>query len=720
MKSLLKLWALLVPLALMGSFGGGSFGSGSSISANGKGMQGSQGSGASAPAPDFSLYDIASGPSQLAGTATYNGTELTTVLECFGEGFTEGVGLVCTTGGTWTENSDGVFEREWGGAWSDPSNEHFALAGGAGDGLLAPSTSVLDMASGADFFVESVVRSDALDSTQALIGSRERSDDGNGFAAWVDSGGRFSALYDCGASNTGTVAEASASMSSGAWSIVHMVSNRDPSTGNAIVLGTNGAPVAQGGTACDSAFENTLDEPRIGDFSTSAGGYEWDGDIAYIAVRTCSGCVVDESGNTTTDEWIAERFARLTGTYAADGADKIPNLATRASAGYTCHLDDSGVRKCDQVGDNWIRTYDVADTGWDDASATHTTGVLIEEERTNLLTADSSALTASGWNTGNLNGSFSEVPGPMSGSASEFTADAGAATDYHQLNDTATASVDIYSMSAIVKPGAAGWFWLFQSGGTDGDAYFNLSDCSVGTTVGVTDAGAEAWGDGYCRIWFSDSSGSSATLTYGFAEGDGDRQFAGDGSTVTGYIAHTQFELGAYPSSPIVTSGASVTRSADALQYLPFASDVGSSGTFTHVDAAIAPPVVQASYQAVSAIDDASSPGFRSRHYWRSTRFDLDADGGGGILFDSANWGASEGHGFFTTTKGTFEPGVIATAYVNGSASGSPDPAGDTPANIDRVSIGVLHTGTYPFQGVITCSATYDGVALTEDDGVCE
>jgi hypothetical protein len=169
-----------------------------------------------------------------------------------------------------------------------------------------------------------------------------------------------------------------------------------------------------------------------------------------------------------------------------------------------------------------------------------------------------------------------------------------------------------------------------------------------------------------------------------------------------------------------VTSGASVTRSADALQYLPFASDVGSSGTFTHVDAAIAPPVVQASYQAVSAIDDASSPGFRSRHYWRSTRFDLDADGGGGILFDSANWGASEGHGFFTTTKGTFEPGVIATAYVNGSASGSPDPAGDTPANIDRVSIGVLHTGTYPFQGVITCSATYDGVALTEDDGVCE
>jgi hypothetical protein len=67
MKSLLKLWALLVPLVLMGSFGGGSFGSGSSISANGKGMQGSQGSGASAPTPDFSLYDIASGPSQLAG-----------------------------------------------------------------------------------------------------------------------------------------------------------------------------------------------------------------------------------------------------------------------------------------------------------------------------------------------------------------------------------------------------------------------------------------------------------------------------------------------------------------------------------------------------------------------------------------------------------------------------------------------------------------------------
>jgi hypothetical protein len=371
------------------------------------------------------------------------------------------------------------------------------------------------------------------------------------------------------------------------------------------------------------------------------------------------------------------------------------------------------------VGDNWIRTYDVADTGWDDASATHATGVLIEEERTNLLTADSSALTASGWNTGNLNGSFSEVPGPMSGSASEFTADAGAATDYHQLNDTATASVDIYSMSAIVKPGAAGWFWLFQSGGTDGDAYFNLSDCSVGTTVGVTDAGAEAWGDGYCRIWFSDSSGSSATLTYGFAEGDGDRQFAGDGSTVTGYIAHTQFEAGAYPSSPIVTSGASVTRSADVLLYEPFtAPTFGAGGSYSYVSRAVAPSVVTATNQSPFSIYGLSNR--FDRHIWRAADFFSQGDGGDGALSDTFAWGASEGHGFFTTVRTTAIAGPTYTAHVNGAASSSPDTSGQIPSTIQFAAMGAVNaTPTYPLNGVVSCVAAYDGVELT-DDGVCE
>jgi hypothetical protein len=131
-----------------------------------------------APTPDFSLYDITSGPSQLAGVATYNGTELTTVLECFGEGFTEGVGLVCATGGTWTESSDGVDDDDWPGAWSDHTNEAFEMVGSGADALLTPSPTLFDAVSGKDVFVEAVYWPD-VSQNQALIDP----DDGYGYSS---------------------------------------------------------------------------------------------------------------------------------------------------------------------------------------------------------------------------------------------------------------------------------------------------------------------------------------------------------------------------------------------------------------------------------------------------------------------------------------------------------------------------------------------------------
>jgi hypothetical protein len=336
MKSLLKLWALLVPLALMGSFGGGSFGSGSSISANGKGMQGSQGSGASAPTPDFSLYDIASGPSQLAGTATYNGTELTTVLECFGEGFTEGVGLVCATGGTWTESSDGVDDDDWPGAWSDHTNEAFEMVGSGADALLTPSPTLFDAVSGKDVFVEAVYWPD-VSQNQALIDWRDRADNGQGIAIWLDSSEVVRSIADCDGTDTGAASPVGrAGTSIDAWNFASFVFDHNATAGRSISLGVNGGASSYAGDPCTGDMLNVsgvASQARIGDLTQSASTYEFEGKISYIAVRYCDGCVVDEPGGTTSEAYNAERFARLTGTYAADGADKIPSLATRASAG---------------------------------------------------------------------------------------------------------------------------------------------------------------------------------------------------------------------------------------------------------------------------------------------------------------------------------------------------------------------------------------------------
>jgi hypothetical protein len=720
MKSLLKLWALLVPLALMGSFGGGSFGSGSSISANGKGMQGAQGLGDSAPTPDFSLYGIASGPSQLAGVATYNGTELTTVLECFGEGFTEGVGLVCATGGTWTESSDGVDDDDWPGAWSDHTNEAFEMVGSGADALLTPSPTLFDAVSGKDVFVEAVYWPD-VSQNQALIDWRDRADNGQGIAIWLDSSEVVRSIADCDGTDTGAASPVGrAGTSIDAWNFASFVFDHNATAGRSISLGVNGGASSYAGDPCTGDMLNVsgvASQARIGDLTQSASTYEFEGKISYIAVRYCDGCVVDEPGGTTSEAYNAERFARLTGTYATDGADKIPSLSTRASAGTACHFNASGVRKCDQVADNWIRTYDVADTGWDDASATHMTGILIEEERTNLLTADSTWQTATGWsNTSLLNGSLATVAGPIGGSAAEFTADSGAATDYHQLLDAIPyAATGDYAHSVIAKAGAVDFLFVYSGENGGSSSYFDLTDCTVSSTTNSTAAGGEAWGDGWCRVWaVVPGNGGTSDLVVGFAEADGDRRFAGDGSTVTGYIANVQVEVGAYPSSPIVTSGASVTRSADALVY-PYSHDPAGGGTLV---ATASSPAYNGAIQYALEVHDNSST---SRHIIRATAAGSGRHQGtstsAGTIASPSNRTAWPDGGFdtvrYTYATDDFE------LFVNG-ASVNTDTIGTIASdNTNNLNVGTTYNETGHWQGVITCAAHYKDTALT-DDGVCQ
>lgn len=199
-------------------------------------------------------------------------------------------------------------------------------------------------------------------------------------------------------------------------------------------------------------------------------------------------------------------------------------------------------------------------------------GLLIEEGRTNLILRSEEQDSAS-WSKQQASVSANAIASPNgTTTADSIIEDSSSAT--HGANQSYSGnSATVYTMTLYAKAGTRSWLRLTlnDTGGNSCQAWFNLGSGAVGTvsnsgTGSGATASIESLINGWyrCRLTGTPSSASSGTVRYEYrmTTADNTTTYLGDGASNI-YIWGAQLEAGAFPTSYIATTSATVARAAD-------------------------------------------------------------------------------------------------------------------------------------------------------------
>jgi len=194
-------------------------------------------------------------------------------------------------------------------------------------------------------------------------------------------------------------------------------------------------------------------------------------------------------------------------------------------------------------------------------------GLLIEEQRTNLLTR-SEEFNDSGWGKTGATVTANTVVAPDGALSADVLVENTANSAHGVFRAATTVSSTVYTGSVYVKAGGRGFCLVYTNAGAVGK-YFSLPSGGGGAVLGNFGAGPTSASITYvgndwyrCSITFT-STGTSTTLEVLSSSAGNNLTYTGDGYSGV-YIWGAQLEAGAFPTSYIPTVASQVTRSADA------------------------------------------------------------------------------------------------------------------------------------------------------------
>jgi hypothetical protein len=236
-------------------------------------------------------------------------------------------------------------------------------------------------------------------------------------------------------------------------------------------------------------------------------------------------------------------------------------------------------------------------------------GLLIEEQRTNLLLRSAEIDNTTSWGRTNSSVTANDIASPSGASTADKLVEDGS-TGGHLVAQTLTLGDNTtYTGSVFVKAGERSWVGiaLLDKANEINRVWFDASAGAQGETNGtVAGFTFNSVGNGWWRIALTASSGSGATtpaIRISLGSADNTPSYTGDGTSGL-YIWGAQLEAGAFPTSYIPTTTATVTRSADSAVVTPISSFYNATESTLFHEATV---YASTATSAVFQIDDTST-----------------------------------------------------------------------------------------------------------------
>lgn len=204
-------------------------------------------------------------------------------------------------------------------------------------------------------------------------------------------------------------------------------------------------------------------------------------------------------------------------------------------------------------------------------------GLLVEPAGTNLMLRSEELNNASWSVVLNASVSANATTAPDGTTTADKIVES-AINAQHAIGQTPTStSGTVHTISIFAKASERTFLFLFEDSAGGRNAYFNLSNGTVGTVGGSASANIIDVGSGWyrCSVTYT-SSGTLVRFRVATASANGTNSYLGDGTSGI-FVWGAQAELGSVATSYIPTEGSTETRGADDISLSSASSLIGQT-----------------------------------------------------------------------------------------------------------------------------------------------